>query len=178
MKRVLLALLTITFATSAFAQSIADAARKERARQKTAQSKVVVTGTGNLSGTRAVAVIFGAAIPGAAPQAGTAAVKPIEPTDNKGRNETYWRNAFQQARDGVTRAQARIDVLNLKIKELNTQLLRQSDVYNRENRIGAEINATQKEIDDTRKELDAANKKVADLEDELRKSNGPAGWAR
>jgi hypothetical protein len=69
-------------------------------------------------------------------------------------------------------------LLDLRVKDLNTQLLRQSDIYNRENRLGPEITAAQKELDDARKEAAASQQKVTDLEDELRKAGGPPGWSR
>ena len=71
-----------------------------------------------------------------------------------------------------------IQFLDLKIKQLNTDMLQYSSFYNREYRLGPDIAATQKELEDARKESELANKKIIDLEDELRKSGGPAGWAR
>ena len=72
----------------------------------------------------------------------------------------------------------RIQLLDLKVKELNTQLLNRSDIYNKENRLGPEIADTQKQLDDARNEAVQAKQKLSDLEDELRKSGGPPGWAR
>jgi hypothetical protein len=165
--------LLLTFAVNSFAQSIVDVARKERERQKASQSKVMVTGVG--SSTAIDKPPTDEAKPGAL---NSTFAKPIEPTDNKGRTEKFWRAAFQQARDDAKRADAKAEVLDLRVKELNTQLLRESEVYNREYRLGPTIAAAQKDLEDARKQSAQAKQKITDLEDDLRKSGGPAGWAR
>jgi hypothetical protein len=159
------------FALDCSAQSLADAARKERDRQKTVKSKInVVAGTQVTPKADEPATT---SAPSVSP-----AVKPIEPVDNKGRNEKYWRTAFQKARENAKRAEDRIQLLDLKLKDLNTKLLTRTDMYDRENRLAPEITATQKDLDDAKKESAEAKQKISDLEDELRKSGGPAGWAR
>jgi len=173
MKKGIFALLVLTFALDCFSQSIAEIARKERERQQASKSKVVVTSRGTIT-TPAQTSPSNATTSTAAPTA----PQPLVVTDNKGRDEKFWRTAFQNAREDVKRAEARIEVLDLRMKGLNTQLLQQSDIYNRENRIGAETTATQAALENARKELEQAKKKVTDLEDELRRSGGPAGWAR
>jgi hypothetical protein len=166
-------LLLFVFSLDCSAQSIADAARTERERQKAMHSVITVTGVAATvaSGTAATQTA-----PGAAPAAsiGTAP----GPTDNKGRDEKYWRSAFQKARDDIKHSDEKIQLLDLKIKDLNTQLLRQSDLYNRENRLGPQITETQKQLDDARKEAEQARQNVTDLEDDLRKSGGLPGWSR
>ena len=165
------ALVLFIFALDCSAQSIVDLARKERERQKNAQSKVTVKS--NVAGvTRTPATSANPS--SAAPPV----VKPVVPLDNKGRDEKYWRTAFEKARDDAKRAEDRVQLLDLKIKDLNTQYLRQSDIYNRENLVGAEITAAQKDLEDARKQAEQAKQKIADLEEELRRSGGPAGWAR
>jgi hypothetical protein len=166
----------LIFTVNSFGQqSIADIAKRERERQKAAQkSKVVVTSnqTANVAAAPTVPA------PTATTTQAPAEPKPVEILDNKGHDEKYWRALFQKARDDAKRAQERIVLLDLRVKDLNTQLLRQSDIYNRENRLGPEITAAQKELDDARKEAAASQQKVTDLEDELRKAGGPPGWSR
>jgi hypothetical protein len=163
--------LILTFAFDAYSQSVADIARRERERQKAAKSSVVIIGSGT---TSAKTVSPGAA---AAPSASTP-TGTTGPVDRNGHDEKYWRARFQQARDEGRRADERVKLLNLKMNQLNTEMLRQSDIYNRENRIGPEMTATRKEIDEAQRDSDQAKKKIADLEDELRKSGGQPGWAR
>jgi hypothetical protein len=160
-------------AQDCLAQSIAEAARQERERQKAAQSKVVITSNVKIS-SAPPSVSTSAAAQTASP----ALAKPVEITDNKGRNEKYWRSAFQQARDELKRAEGRVQLLDLRLKDLNTQLLLHTEIYNREYRLGPEITAAQKELDEARKEVEEAGKKIAGLEEELRRSGGLPGWAR
>ena len=164
------------FGLHAFGQSVADIAKKERERQRSAQSKITVSGSGTTSTSTAgpSSTSPSSAAAGAAKQA----AKPGEVTDSKGRNEQFWRSAFQRAREDAKRAATRVELLDLKMKELNTSLLRQTDVYNREYKIGPEITATQKEVDEARKAAEQAQKNIAGLEEELRRSGGPAGWGR
>jgi hypothetical protein len=173
MKKGIFVFLVLTFALDCFSQSIADIARQERERQRTSKSKVAVIGWG----TSASTVKTSSANAATAAEAPTGP-KPLTITDNKGRDEKFWRTAFQNAREDVKRAEARVEILDLRLKGLNTQLLQQSDIYNRENRIGAETTAAQQALEQARKDLEQAKKKVIDLEDELRRSGGPAGWAR
>ena len=161
-------LLLLIFALNSPAQSIADAARKERARQRQTQSSRTYT-----NGTATVT----APAP-SAPTPAPAPKKPVELTDNQGRNEKYWRTAFQKARDDARNAADKVQLLDLKLKDLNTQFLRQSDIYNRENRLGAEITTTQKDLDAARAQAEQAKQKIPDLEQELRRAGGPPGWAR
>ena len=164
----LFTLCLVFFALDCSAQTLADVARQERERKKRLHTPVVVasgTPTTTAASTGSTAAVV---VPAA----------PAGPTDNKGRDEKYWRAQFQKARDDVRKAEERVQLLDLKVKELNTQVLRQSDVYNREYRLGPEIADTQKQLDESRKAVDQAKKKITDLEDELRRSGGMPGWAR
>ncbi|HYR43289.1 MAG TPA: hypothetical protein VER98_09715 [Terriglobia bacterium] len=172
MREILYSLLLAAFALDCSAQTLADVARQERERQQRLHSTVVVAN--GATATTAASTSSTAAVP-ATP---SAEAKPTGPTDNKGHDEKYWRTQFQKARGDLKAAEEKAQLLDLKIKDLNTQLLRQSDVYNRENRLGPEITETQKQLDDARKQVDQAKKKITDLEDELRRSGGPPGWAR
>ena len=171
--------LLISFSVDLSAQTIADAARKERERQSHVQSKAVYTNGVAIPPPSASSASKAPSATVAAPaKKPEGAPAPTGPTDNKGRDEKYWRAAFQKARDDVKRADDKVQLLDLKIKDLNMQLLRQSDVYNREYRIGPEITAAQAELDAARKQAEQARQKITDLEEELRRSGGLPGWAR
>jgi hypothetical protein len=164
------------FALDCSAQTLADLARQERARQKRLHSAVVVV-NGATTATTPLPLATAKPAPATTPSQGNA-VKPTGPVDNNGHDEKYWRTQFDNARAALKKAQDNVQILDLKIKELNTQLLRQSDMYNREYRLGPEIAGTQKQLDDANKQVDDAKKKIADLEDELRRAGGLPGWAR
>src|SRR5207249_313993 len=110
-----------TFAANCFAQSVVEVARRERERQKRARSTIVVTSIGTV--TPAIPAGGLPAEAGPAPAAAPTAPKSSQPTDNKGHDEKYWRGEFQKAREESLRADARVSILDTKIKDLNTQLL-------------------------------------------------------
>jgi len=164
-------LLAIVFAVDCSAQTLADVARRERERQKRLHSQVIVvngatTTTASTSSTSA------------APAPPAEAAKPTGPTDNKGHDEKYWRAQFQKARDDVKRAEERVQILDLRVKDLNSKLLSRRDIYNRENQLRPEITAAQKELEEARAQAEQAKRKITDLEDELRRAGGPPGWSR
>lgn len=182
--RAFVVLLLFTFSVEASAQTIADIARKERERQKQAQPKNKATFTNaNPGGTPAPAPTSAntpaPAAPGApAEKKEASAPKPTGPTDNKGRDEKYWRDAFQKAREAVKQADDKVQLQEARLRDLNTALLRQNDIYNKENVLGAQINGTQKDLDAAKAEAEQARNNVSKLEDELRASGGLPGWAR
>ena len=165
------------FALDCSAQKLGDIARQERARQKRLHSTVVVvSGTTTSVAATSSTTAAVATPPSATPPSATA---PTAPVDNKGqRDEKYWRTQFDNARAALKKAQDNVQLLDLQIKDLNTQMLRQSDMYNREYRLGPQIAETQKQLDGANKQVDDAKKKIADLEDELRRAGGPPGWSR
>ena len=176
-------LLLLIFALNSPAQSIADAARKERARQKQTRSTAIYTnGTATIVAPAPSAQTPSSAASTKAPtkkeEITPAPSKAVGPTDNQGRDETYWRGVFQKARDDVKNAEVKVQLLDLKLKDLNMQYLRQSDVYNRENRLGPEITATQRDLDAARVDAEKAKQKILDLEQDLRRAGGLPGWAR
>ena len=173
--KALLCAMALLVAADASAQTLADVARKERERQKQAKSVVSV-----VSPPQGAPAKTAAGTGATAPAAAAPAVSgiPAGPTDNKGRDEKYWRSQFQNAREDLKRAEDKVTVLDLKLKDLNTQLLQRSDIYNREMVIGAEIAKTQDELAQARKDAGAAKQKIAGLEEELRRSGGLPGWAR
>jgi hypothetical protein len=150
-------------------QSIADVARKERERQKQVQSKVTVTSRATTTGAASTPATAAVSAP---------AGKGVEVTDNKGRDEKYWRTAFQKAREDAKRADDRVLALELKLKDLNMQFLNRSDIYNKENQLGPLITTAQKDLDQARITAAQAKQQISDLEEELRRSGGLAGWAR
>jgi peptidoglycan hydrolase CwlO-like protein len=164
-------LVLVLFALDCSAQKLADIARQERERQKRLHSTIVVVGT-----TTSTIASTSKTAAAAKPPSATAA--PIGPLDNQGHDEKYWRAKFDNARAALKKAQDNAQILDLKIKDLNTQMLRQSDIYNREYRLGPQITDTQKQLDDANKQVDDARQKLAGLEDELRHAGGPPGWSR
>ena len=175
--KVLTVLLFFTFTVQASAQTLAEAARRERARQKTVvgQSKGIFTNATAAAAGRAAPATSAAPGAPATPAAATSAAGPV---DRQGHDEKYWKDLFQKARDASKLADDKFQLQEAKVKDLNTQLLRQSDIYNRENVLGPQITAAQKELDATKLESEKAKSKISDLEQELRSAGGMPGWAR
>ena len=63
------------------------------------------------------------------------------------------------------------------MNDLTSQFYREG-VYSKEMEIRKELAEVQKQQQDAREEVGASQKKISDLEDELRRSGGPPGWAR
>ena len=184
MKNLLLILIgaLATFEVDAQAQTIADIARRERERQSGLESKAVFTSETLKASTVTPNPIETTSVDPSElpPPAGTAAApdKPVGPTDNKGRDEKWWRSAFADARAELTRAENKVSLTQLRINQLNGELLMNSAMYNRENRLGPALNAAKAELDGAIADVETAKKTISDLETELRVSGGLPGWAR
>jgi len=152
--------------------SLADAARRERARQKQVHSSVTYTGVAATTAVTTSSAVSSVPAP---------VVKPVVMTDCNGRDEKYWRERFDNPRADLKTAEDRVQLLDNKVKGLNTDFLRgqeQSQNFNKENTLGPEISNTQKQLEDARNQVEQAKQKITDLEDELHRADGPAGWAR
>ena len=180
------ALLLLAFAVDSAAQTLADVARKERYRQSRVESKTVFI---NAPGKKPAEVEGreqtapsqpepGVTTPAAQPPAPGTPGKPSGTTDKLGRDETFWRGEFAKARAELTRAEQRASLAQLKINDLNSQLLMNSAMFNRENRLGPELTESKKQLETAQAEVAAAKQKIVNLEEELRRSGGPPGWAR
>ena len=165
------------------AQSMADLPRKERDRRREAANKVYT----NSDLPAAAAPAPTPATSGAETKPGEAkpaealeqkpAARPTGPTDNKGRDEKYWRSAFQAARDEIKSAQDDVRIAELKVNDLKRQLMTETSLYNREYRLAGEIEAAKTALEKSCLNVENARQQLAGLEEELRRSNGPSGWA-
>jgi len=151
------------------AQTIADIARQERERRKavesgTSESKPVVTSV----------------MP--APTAGSTVTtrvktataneksKSLGLTDLQGHDEKYWRPKFDAARLAVKRAEDNLKLLDLRVANQNPRFI-----------VGSGTSPLQKATHDRdvgRKAVADGQQKIADLEEQLRRSGGPPGWSR
>jgi hypothetical protein len=197
-------LLLLSFTIEAPAQTIAELARKERARQQQVQNQrkgPVITNATAVGGVPSSSVkptqpapattqstapataapATASTAPATAPATttpATSAPKPAGPVDNQGRDEKYWRQVFQEARAAAKRADEIVQIQEANVKDLQMQLLRQSDVYNRENVIGPKLTAAQRDLETAKRESEQAKSKISQLENDLRVAGGLPGWAR
>jgi len=183
-------MIVFAFATAAGAQSLADLARQERERKKNVESKITLTNDSvRPAPARAPAAQTPAATPSAVPplsapaSAATEVKSDAKPdkaaaADKPVRDEKYWRGAFKQAREDLSRAETQVKAQELRLSQAHKDLLLRSDIYNKEQTVAAEINAANTALDAARVSVEQSKQKISALEEELRRSGGPAGWAR
>ena len=180
MKRIIcFAVVALGFAsewTSANAQSVADVARQERARRQNLRSKIVVTNSSMKPAEPAAPAGDLSAQPADATE--TPKGDGAKPATSSSRDEKWWRQQFETARQDLKRAEDQITVLQLELNRANRDLLQRSDIYNRENVIGAEIAQINTKIEAAQKNAEAARQKITQLEDEMRRAGVPPGWGR
>ena len=192
MKKTVPVLLVVAFlaATSILqAQSLADAAEKERQRrEEISESPEMITND-------AVAGFSGGSVSTASPDSGstvksdadqaeqkgeateeaTEKANSEEPTDFEGRPESYWRETMGAARKEVKDLEEESTVLTLRMNDLENKFYSIDDGFDRDS-IQKEIQKTYYEIDLNKENLSKAKAELQDLEEEARKSGALPGW--
>jgi hypothetical protein len=180
--------------SAAFAQtpsstvSLAEVARAEEARRKTAKKATRVLTNANLSPVDPATVSApsssmpptAAGATNATPGVPTTIIpggkaEPIDPAAMK--DQAYWAGRMSKARSDLTRTQMFADSLQTKINSLRT------DFTNRDNRVEREkiqqdLNTALAELERLKKEIDVQTKAITAIEDEARRANVPSGWLR
>src|SRR5687767_11124484 len=188
---------TVVVATAAAlsAQSLADVARAEEARRKTVKGQAKVYTNDTLRGAdggeapapppspSAPAPASGAAATGGAagapvkPAATPGAKPPASPAAAASKDEKYWRDRLSSARNGLERSQTFADALQNQINSLYTEFVNMSDPAQRA-LIEQKRLAAIAEQDRVRADITKFTKAIADIEEEARRANVPAGWLR
>jgi hypothetical protein len=187
LKEFLLTTAAVLAATApATAQSLADVARAEEARRKTVKGQVKVYTNETLRGVDGGEPPSAPAPPVlATTPAGDTAAKPVDPPETKPaasgaeapKDEKFWRDSVAAARDALTRSQAFADALQSQVNGLYTEFVNASDPAQRavieQKRLGAIA-----EQDRLKTDIARQTKALADIQDEARRANVPAGWLR
>jgi hypothetical protein len=185
MRKILcLVTLALCFSIYANAQTIADIARRERARQQP-QSNVTITNADlkkkapattteekKPGETQAATPAAGAATPNTT--TATPATPASGPSDT--RDEKWWREKFDAARTDIRRAENQVALAQLEVNAANRDY--QTRSYDPGNVGLTAIAAAQKKLDDANKAVAAGRTKLTQLENDLRQAGAPAGWAR
>jgi len=182
-KLLLMILLSITIAYPIHSQSLAEAAKKEKERREKVSkpSKVINNETiaEYLKGKEYT--------PGTIEQFGEASVPSLEekspkskeeytgPTDLNGRNEAYWRNRIQNAKDKIKALEAEGENLQSQMNAMRRAFYAMDDPNQRE-LLNVQINKTFELIDKNKAELEKAKKELEDIREEGRKSGALPGW--
>jgi gas vesicle protein len=166
------------------AQNLADVARAEEARRKAVKGQAKVYTNDTLRGADG-------SEPPAPPQPAAAAVpaaaeKSVPPPGNKpapprtteaAKDEKYWRDRLAGARDALSRSQTFADALQSQINALYTEFVNMDDPIQR-SVIEKKRLAAIAEQDRVKADIAKQTKALADIEDEARRANVPAGWLR
>src|SRR5688572_20923124 len=186
LKGFLLITVLLAAAPPAVAQNLADVARAEEARRKAVKGQVKVYTNENLRGADGGEPPAPQPVP-AAPTtaaAGTTAkpaapgTKPAAPSAAESlKDEKFWRDRLTAAREALKRSQTFADALQSQINGLYTEFVNMSDPAQRA-LIEQKRLAAIAEQDRVKADVGKQTKALADLEDEARKANVPAGWLR
>ena len=186
LKGFLLITVLLAAAPPAVAQNLADVARAEEARRKAVKGQVKVYTNENLRGADGGEPPAPQPVP-AAPTtaaAGTTAkpaapgTKPAAPSAAESlKDEKFWRDRLTAAREALKRSQTFADALQSQINGLYTEFVNMSDPAQRA-LIEQKRLAAIAEQDRVKTDIGKQTKALADLEDEARKANVPAGWLR
>ena len=181
--------------SSSQSDSLGDAARKARAQKKDPSKPAKVftnEDVGSLKGT--ISVI------GNEPTRGTGTDKAAEKNDDKkpasgadakptngadvkdakkeqAKDEPYWRAKFAAARKTLAEDTKELDILQREFNLKQEQYSQDPNWAMHEQNSRADINKTQSEIETKKQDIDKDKQAISDLEDELRKAGGDAGWA-
>jgi hypothetical protein len=192
MKRVIAITVTLVIACAAAAYgqpsstvSLAEVARQEEARRKSAKkAKPTMVFTNSSLATLDAPESVVSSAPVASSNASPSGVK--DPTIPGGKvedappakgDQAFWQGRISKARTELTRTQMFADSLQTKINSLRT------DFTNRDNRVEREkiqqdLNTALAELERLKKEIDTQQKAITAIEDEARRAGVPAGWLR
>lgn len=178
------------------AQSLADVARAEEARRKAIKGQAKVYTNDTLRGadggtapsppppapspaTPSVPAPGITPAPGGTSQPGASAgSKPATPGGaDAAKDEKYWRDRLAGARDALSRSQTFADALQSQINALYTEFVNMSDPAQR-SVIEQKRLAAIAEQDRVKADIVKQTKAIADIEEEARRANVPAGWLR
>jgi len=157
-------------------ESVADAARKAQAAKKNAPKAKLTIDDDNLGTLTGVVNVVGQEP--AAPEDQTK--KPAAPKNAavaKDKDEDYWRDRFAAANKKLADDQRELDItqreLNLKQEQFYTDPMASlKQEYSRQ-----DINDSRTKIDELTARVAQDKTDLSNLEDELRRAGGDAGWA-
>ena len=195
---IFIGLLLFAAASSAYSQSLADLAKKEKERRQAVKTAVKVITNERGTKYQRAPITTGTPSPAADKtgvettagdvektagegQAGAAAAKDKalvdEPVDFQGRPESFWKQTFADARQKVQDLENESNVLILKYNDLQNRFYREDNGF-KQQEIQREMQKTIYEQDKNKENLAKARTALADLETEARKSGALPGWIR
>jgi hypothetical protein len=92
--------------------------------------------------------------------------------------EEAWRKRFREARDKLAQAEQELDILQRESQKSQVQYYTDPQKALSEQYSRKDISEKDTKIDAKKQEVAQMKQRIADLEDQLRKSGGDPGWAR
>jgi hypothetical protein len=192
MKRVIAITITLAVACPLVASAqvsstvpLAEVARKEEERRKTAKKATRVITNSNLAANEVN--LPPKSMPSFAGSSNTTPsnTSPGSPTIPGGKPEpvaggkdqAFWQNRLKTAMDDLNRTQMFADSLQTKINSLRTDFVNRDNRVERE-KIQMDLNASLAELEKLNKEITEKRKAVSAVEEEARKAGVPPGWLR
>lgn len=167
--------------------SLAEVARKEEERRKTAKKATRVITNANLGANevdlppKAMPSFAGSANTtpsNTAPGSPTIPGGKAEPAPTgAGKDQAAWQARMKAAMDDLGRTQMFADSLQTKINSLRTDFVNRDNRVERE-KIQQELNASLAELERLNKEVNEKRKAISAVEEEARKAGVPPGWLR
>jgi hypothetical protein len=182
------ALAVLAVPAYSFAQQqppLAEVARREAERRKTAKGTQKVITTKDLPDSARRAPAPAAPAGSAAPAAGgeQAAADPKAAGDAAAaskpaaQDEKAWRSRMDQARELVRRNEAFAEALQSRINALTRDFTSRDNPVQRA-KIGEDRQQALAELERVRNDIQQGKKQIADIEEEARKAGVPPGWLR
>jgi hypothetical protein len=159
--------------------SLADVARAEEARRKTAKKSTKMLTNASLTAVDESAAVTPAtpAAPAGTPAGSAPDDEPGEPAQaGEKKDQAYWSKRISQARAELARGQMFADSMQTRLNVLAADIVNldypaRGVAEQQRNKLLAELERTKKEIEQKTKEITA-------IEDEARRANVPPGWLR
>jgi hypothetical protein len=166
------------------AQSLADAARQERARRQSKESSSKVFTNDDLGRYQETESPSSQATVEAvqSPETATTSSQPGGVGSSEA-DERAWSKRFIDAKAKVQQAKSQGEALQAKLNDLNLKLMRAgpqaggTEVFDREHLYLPLIAQTKEKIEKNKGELAGTETELEDLREELRKSGKPISWA-
>jgi hypothetical protein len=174
--RIVSGVLVVALAAPGLAYSqtptLGELARREQERRKATQSSTKVLTNKDLPAPKA-----GAATPASDPGTAAEPAAPAEPQPGSEKDESWWRNRINAARESLRRNEAFAEALQSRVNGLSTDFVNRDDPYQRA-KIGEDRQKALAELERVKAEIALGKKQIEDIEEEARKSGVPPGWLR
>ena len=155
--------------------TLAELARKEQQRRKAQKTPSKVYTKKDLPPSPPPAA--GAPAAQAPPAQPPAEAKPAEAKPGDEKDEIWWKNRINQAREELRRNEMFAEALQTRINALSTDFVNRDDPYQRA-QIGIDRDKSIAELARVKADIERGKQQIADIEEEARKASVPPGWLR